>query len=209
MRPTGRTDQRRVRRRTSRAASALAVVSLVLLVACKEPSKAAPTTTTISAATTVPSTTTSSSTVAVDPKAEITAQYKRYWEARFEANQAPPNPDLPSLAEYATGQQLDRVRAETRDNLDQGLAFRRAQTSVARSSVKLLEVGETEATLQECVVDDGVVYRYASGEVVNADVSTQSIEATMRMVDGVWKLAAAYRLQRWEGVKGCALSAQF
>jgi hypothetical protein len=190
------------------ALSALVGLSL-LLAGCKD----SPTPTAAPTTTTKPTVTTSSNptptTVAADPTTDIVARYKMYWLVRFEANQAPPNPDLPTLAEYATGQQLDKVRAETRDNLQHGLALRHAQTSVARSSVKVLHFTDTEATLQECVVDDGVVYRYASGEVVNADVATQSVEATMQKVDGVWKLAAAYRLQRWEGVKGCALSSGF
>lgn len=158
--------------------------------------------------TTLPATTTT--TAARDPVAdEIIGRYKQYWKARFEANQAPPNPDAPGLKEYATGQQLDQVVAETRSNLEANLAVRRAENSVARSSVKMVKVEDDSAVLQECAVDDDVVYRYSTGEVVNTAVATHNVEATMRKVDGAWRLASARLVQRWEGVAGCAVSGDF
>src|SRR5437764_15466780 len=79
---------------------------------------------------------------------------------------------------------MESVVSETRRNLDQGLALRRPENSVGRSSVKLVRVDGDVATLQECVVDDGVVYRYATNEVVNATVATHSVEATTRRAAG-------------------------
>ncbi len=98
---------------------------------------------------------------------------------------------------------------ETRGNLADRLALRRPEGAPVRSSVKVVKVAGDEATVQECVVDDDVVYRYTTGEVVNAAVATNSVEGTMRRVGGVWKLAAARLIQRWEGVAGCALSSDF
>jgi len=183
-------------------------LALVSLAGCNDSGKptAAPTSTTRSVPTTGTSTT---SSVTEGPAAEIVARYKMFWQVRFEANQPPPNPDLPGLADYATGQQLDKVRTETRDNLQQGLAVRHGPSSGARSSVKVLDVAGDEATVQECVVDDGVRYRFSSGEVVDDSVSTHSVRATMERVDGAWKLAAARLLQEWKGVAGCALSKDF
>lgn len=153
---------------------------------------------------------TTTTTAAQDPVAtEIVGRYKQFWEARFAANQAPPNPDAAGLKEYATGRQLEQVVTETRHNLEGNLALRRAEKRVGRSSVKVVKVEADTATLQECVVDDDVVYRYQTGEVVNAAVATQNVEATMKKVDGVWRLAAARMVQRWEGVAGCALSEDF
>lgn len=165
-----------------------------------------PTTSTTGSAVTTQATTTTPG----DPAAaEIVARYKQFWQARFTANQVPPNPDLPALKEYATGQQLDQVIKETRGNLQNSLAFRRPGGTPPRSSVKVVNVNGDEVTVQECVVDDDVVYRYTTGEVVNATVATNSVEATMRRVGGVWKLAGARLIQRWEGVAGCALSSGF
>ncbi len=191
---------------TRAAPLAFLVFSLLLLAACSDsPDTIAGSTSTTSGAgisTGSPGTTPST----LDANTEIVSRYQKFWEARFNANQAPPNPDLPALAEYATGEQLDQVKAESRTNLRQGLAIRRASDPVRRSSVKVIRVADDEATLQECAVDDDVVYQYRTGEVMNADVATHNVEATMRRVDGVWKLASARLLQRWEGVAGCALS---
>lgn len=186
----------------------------LILVACGGDAKpgdvAAPSSTTSPVATssssTIPPSTNPTTSTTVDPAAEIVARYKQFWQVRFQANQPPPNPDLASLAEYATGPQLDQVRAETRKNLQEKTAVRHAANPTSRSSVKVIERGADEARLQECVVDDDVIFRYSTGEVLNSGVATHSVEATMRRVDGVWKLASARLLQRWEGVAGCALS---
>ena len=134
------------------------------------------------------------------------ARYLAFWEARFQANQPPPNPDLPGLREYATGKQLDNVIDETRRNLEGGLAVRHPERSVARSTVRVVEIKGDAATLQECAVDDGIIYRFQTGEIVNSSVATHSVSATMQRTDGAWKLADTKLLQRWEGVAGCALA---
>ena len=139
---------------------------------------------------------------------EIQARYIAYWDARFAANQAPPNPDFPGLADHATGDQLAAVVEETRRNLDEGLALRAREEPSATRTVRVVSVSGDEATVQECVVDDGIVYRFRSGEVVDDMVATHSVEGSMRRVDGVWKLARARLVQRWEGVAGCALAPQ-
>ena len=163
------------------------------------------TTSTLSNAVTT-NTSTTSTPAADTVEQEIADRYAAYWQARFEANQNPPNPDHPGLREYATGEQLDNVVEETRRNLDEGRALRKPENSVARSSVRVVKVTGDEATLQECVVDDGVVYRFRTGEVVNDTVATHSVEASMRRVDGVWRVATTRLLQRWEGIAGCALA---
>ncbi|MBW3642409.1 MAG: hypothetical protein KY447_05790 [Actinobacteria bacterium] len=196
------------RRKARRAAALLVAVFVPLAVApCSSDGDTDPITVPTSTTSTALSETTTS--VHSPAAAEIIDRYKEFWLARLEANQPPPNPDAPRLREYATGQQLDQVIEETRRNLAQGLALRRPDGGAGRSSVRLVKLEEDVAVLQECVVDDGVVYRYATGEVVNAAVATHSVEATMRKVGGRWKLASARLVQRWEGVAGCALSGDF
>jgi hypothetical protein len=51
------------------------------------------------------------------------------------------------------------------------------------------------------------VYRLATGEVVDGNVATHSVEGSLRFVDGHWKVSSTRLLQRWEGVAGCALAA--
>ena len=63
--------------------------------------------------------------------------------------------------------------------------------------------------LQDCATNDGIVYRVATGQVIDDSVVTRSVSATMRRVDGTWKLAEARVLQEWKGVAGCALSGEF
>lgn len=152
---------------------------------------------------------TTTSTAPPAPEVEIVDRYQEFWEARFRANQPPPNPDDPALAEHATGLQLENVVDETRQNLDEGLALRRPEGGVRRSRVNVISVDGDEADLQECFVDDGVVYRPATGEVVNDAVATHNVRATMQRIGGVWKLATTQLIQRWEGVAGCALAENF
>lgn len=190
-------------------ASAVAAVALGL-VACDngDPSDALPTTTTERRSTASSSTTTASATDTTAPQngdeQQVIDQYLGFWEARFAANQEPVNPDHPSLREYATGAQLDNVIEETRRRRDEGLAFRWPEDSVHAHDVTVAESSPTEVILQDCSVNDGIIYRVATGEVVDDDVVTQNIRATMQLVEGVWKLARATLVQEWEGVAGCA-----
>lgn len=157
-----------------------------------------------------PSTTTTSAetTAATSEQSELERQiierYETFWEARFEANQAPPDPDDPGLAEYATGQQLDNVVAETQGRLDDGLAFRATANSVTDHRVRVISLAATTAELQDCFVNDGIVYRVDSDEVVDDRVVTRSVSASMTFVDGAWKLEMATVIQEWRGVAGCA-----
>ena len=148
-------------------------------------------------------------TAASDPvEQEITARYTAFWDARFEANENPVNPDHPGLREYATGAQLDNVLRETTRNRDEGLAFRRPANSVYERRVRVVRVEAAAGTavLQDCVTNDGIVYRVASGEVIDDSVGTRSLEAQMRLVDGEWRLESTRVLQEWEGVAGCAVA---
>ena len=63
-----------------------------------------------------------------------------------------------------------------------------------------------DSTGLDCSINDTIVYRVATGEVVDDSTVTRSVSATMRKVDGVWKLASTSEIQKWEGVAGCALS---
>ena len=166
---------------------------------------AAPTTTTERRSTASSSATSTTESHSEAPTEQVVVnRYLAFWQARLEANQAPVNPDHLSLAEYATGEQLENVIAETRRRRDEGLAVRRPAKAVGKHDVRIVNEGTDEVTLQDCSINDGVIYRVDSGEVVNDDVVTQSIRATMRFVDGKWKLERASLVQEWPGVAGCA-----
>lgn len=137
---------------------------------------------------------------------EVVDRYLGFWDARFAANEAPPDPGDPALAEFATGPQLDNVVAETRQRLDDGLALRAAQPSQTSHDVTVVSRTAERVELQDCFVNDGIVYRPATGEVIDEEVVTRSVSADMVLVDGVWKLERASVIQQWEGVAGCALA---
>lgn len=194
------------------AAGALALAVLVAASACSGDSEGAiptPSTqrrsaTTSTTAVSASSTTTTAGATSVEQ--EITSRYLAFWDARFEANQATPNPDHPGLREYATGAQLENVLAETTRNRDQGIAFRRPEPSVYKRRVRVVAIEGDTARLQDCVTNDGVVYRIATGEVIDDSVGTRSLEAVMRRVEGRWRLESTRVIQEWEGVAGCALA---
>lgn len=105
------------------APRALLGFALLLLAGCSDRGDtiAVPTSTTspAPASTSAPAATSTTQ----DAATEIVARYQKFWEARFDANQPPPNPDSSALAEYATGQQLDQVKSETRTNLRRASQF--------------------------------------------------------------------------------------
>jgi hypothetical protein len=137
---------------------------------------------------------------------QIASRYVAFWEARFAANQNPPNPDDPRLAEYASGEQLQNVVSETRARRDDGLALRAPDPSVTSHNVQVISVEGESAELQDCFVNDGVLYNAATGEIVDDSVVTRSVSAVLVIEGGVWKLARASVIQEWEGVAGCALT---
>ncbi|HAS13126.1 MAG TPA: hypothetical protein DCS55_21840 [Acidimicrobiaceae bacterium] len=141
-----------------------------------------------------------------DVAALVTARYLEFWDARFEANTDPVDPDSATLRDLATGDQLVNVVAETQQRQDAGLALRAADDPVKERRIRLVDVQGDTATIQDCATNDDVVYRVATDEVLDDSVVTRNISATMRLVDGQWRLAAAQELQKWEGVAGCALS---
>lgn len=207
------------RRRSRGRLIALALALSLLAVACSDDdttasstttdpdrsSSSTTSTTTSSTTTTEPATTSATSAPgAQTTEEEIVAAYIGYWNARFEANSGTPNPNDPALREFATGAQLDAVIAETQANLDQGLAFRRADNPANVQRVEVVDVDGDQAVVQECVVSDGVIIRRDTGEVVNDEVATHNVRGELTRVDGVWRVSAAQLVQRWDGVAGCA-----
>ena len=186
-------------------AALLALVLAIAGVACSgdDDDAAVPDGTTTTTSSTAPTSTTAKPASIED---EVTARYLAYWDARLAANEegAPESDD--ELRDLATGAQLEQVLEETVRNREEGIAFRRPESSVAEHRVSIIEIADDVARLHDCSVNDGIVYRVATGEVIDDSVGTNSVEATMRLVDGVWKLEAARLLQQWDGMAGCALA---
>lgn len=213
-------NPRSERRRSRRLMSAWALVALasISLAACSAgggddaPTSIASSTTTTSSTTssTVATSTSSTTSSTTDPAASeeqaILDRYLLFWEVRFEANSEPVDPSDPRLADLATGAQLDNVIAETQRRADNGLALRRPDESVTERRPRIVSVDQDVATIQDCAINDSIVYRIDTGEVVDDSIVTRSVSATMRRIDGTWRLEGAQELQKWEGVAGCALA---
>jgi hypothetical protein len=166
----------------------------------------APTTSTTDSSSPTTTSAVPDSTVADPLHQEIINRYIAYWDARFAANSGTPDPADPALAEYATGEQLDAVIAETQANLDQGLALRPAAEPHNFRRVNVVSIDGDLAVVQECFVDDAVVYRRSNGETVNDGVATHNVRGELRRADEVWRVSHTRLAQRWEGVDGCALA---
>jgi hypothetical protein len=137
---------------------------------------------------------------------EVIDRYLGYWAARFEANSGVPDPAHPGLAEFATGAQLEAVVSETQSNLEGGLAYRQREDPAAIQRVEVVSIEGDAAVVQECFVDDGLVVRQGSGEVVDDDVTTHNVRGDLvREPGGPWRVSAVRAIQVWEGVAGCAL----
>lgn len=216
MRPTPKADRRR---RVSRLG--VAIVAVLLVAGCSgdddalpDPPSTSDSVSTTSATTTTTdgggTTSTTDSTPATepgDPEAGVVLdRYLQFWEARFEANNDPVNPDDPRLTALAADAQLMNVTDETKRRAADGLALRRADKSLTERRPTIVSINGDEATIQDCAVNDDVLYRVATGEVVDDSVVTRSVSATMRRIGGEWKLVSSREVQKWEGVSGCALS---
>lgn len=130
---------------------------------------------------------------------------RAFFTARAEANAAPtPNPEFGPLGEAATGDALASVRDETAKRRDQGQAMRPATPSQAQIRVGAVSVTGASATVAACSIDDGVIFDVASGRVVNDAVVTHNYRITLQRDAEVWQVALVERMQRWEGVAGCA-----
>ena len=143
-----------------------------------------------------------SSTSSSDVNADVTKAYLAYWDMYFRVND-PPNPDDPQITELTTGPALPALLDIIHTNASQGLVFRLPANGVGKHTVKVLSVDGTTATLQDCSVDDGQVIRASSGEVVNGDVVTKLINATLTNDSGQWKVSQYDFVQRTPGVAEC------
>lgn len=152
-----------------------------------------------------PSTSTPSTEEGMSPlEEEIVSRYLGFWRARATANSGTPNPADPALADFATGEQLAAVIAETQVNLERGVSYREADDPVGFQRVQVLSVEGDHAVVQECFVDDGLVVSTESGQVVDADVTTQNARGELVREGGQWRVSRVQVIQMWEGVAGCA-----
>jgi hypothetical protein len=145
------------------------------------------------------------------PKTEaekVEEAYRNYWAANFKAG-AIPDPSDPSLAAYATGQQLQAAVSDLEKLRRDGVATRTVAGSVARRQVTVSSVSGDRARLQDCAVDDSILVRADTGkpafDYTGSPAATTLFSADLVKEHGAWKVEALRRDRRWEGIAGCAI----
>ncbi len=159
------------------------------------------TTTTEPAPTTTGPTTTT--TTPPTPEEEVEAAYLDIVESYFRRLENP-NPDDPTIAENHTGASLEVTRTRNEEALRSGQIDRFPSGSPPVPEILEVQLqGATLAVIEICLVDDVQVIERASGTVVNDEVATSLIEATLVLEESQWKVSEQNRLQRWPDAEGC------
>ncbi len=129
--------------------------------------------------------------------------YLASWEA-WDAATNPPDPEFPALAETNTGPALQAAVDQITAWKASGRAAYDPPNTISEHRAEVVRVGDREATVRDCSIDDGLVVIAATGEVVNDQVETALFEASMVIEDERWKVQSLNVLESWEGVAGCA-----
>jgi hypothetical protein len=180
---------------------AAAVVSLSVASACDGHGRRAATTTTRPRATT-----STGSTTTLDPKqaqqAAVVAAYQEFWKVWLEAND-PPNPDYPKLSEVAAQDELTTVKQAIASKVSNGLATRLPDNPKWNHAVQGVSITPPQALVIDCEVDDSQVLRPATGEIVDAEVETSSLLASLTEIEGRWRVTSIRVQGRWPGATAC------
>jgi hypothetical protein len=152
---------------------------------------------------------------------EVVEAYRGYWHAYYLARdpcgptpvgtppQCPTNPDAAVLAQYATGARLDALRANL-DVRSDTVSFI-PPDGVYRHDIADVTLNEVGAVITACSVDDAVVLSAATGEVVNDEVFTTRMQATLTQESDHWFVTGESMavLEEWSGDEGEQCLADF
>ena len=155
-----------------------------------------------------PSTTASTAPTAItmsraEIEQEVLDAYLASWEA-WDAATDPADPDHPGLGQTNTGPALEAAVDQITAWKASGRVARDPQNSISEHRAEVVSVGDAEAMVRDCSIDDGQVVIAATGEVVNDLVETNLFEASMVVEDGRWKVHSLTVVNTWEGVAECA-----
>jgi hypothetical protein len=157
-------------------------------------------------------------------EAAVNDAYQAAMDARIQSAEGPaPDQDLPALEDTHTDPKLEEWVSDLQGLINQGLAVRYPDGSeleildtevtfswwvdddgASAADVDTDEVGD-KATVVACLLDDGETFDVETGEVTaGGGLYTISETATLRKIDGEWKLAELHEDRQWEGRDGCA-----
>jgi hypothetical protein len=162
---------------------------------------------TTGATTTAPPKTTTTVTTATPEQADE-AELRRIamtWDQIEDRLVMHPNPSDPALARYLAGDMLGSLTKIQQDLVRQHQAARPATPDRAMFRIDAVKVTGDQGTLEECAVNDGVLYDTQSGKVIDDSVATIQLRTKAERVGGSWKLNNRTELHEWEGIAGCAL----
>jgi hypothetical protein len=134
------------------------------------------------------------------------AAFLDYYEAFFTAAAEPVNPQLPELQRLMTGDQRRIVTRNLEDMRARGHATRLPPDSHRRQDPRVVTLradGSVEVT--SCEVDDSIVYEVDTGAVINDDVVTNVIAATLVNERGQWKITFSERTKTSPGIVECVI----
>ena len=156
---------------------------------------------------TTPSTTTAPTTTldeATRKEEAAQAAFLAYYDAFFEAAAEPVNPELPRLQELMTGDQQRIVTRNLEAMRTNGQATRLPANSQRRQDPRIVELqADGSVHVTSCEIDDSVVYDVNTGAVVNDDVVTNTISATLVEEAGQWKIVFSERTDTAPGMVAC------
>lgn len=152
--------------------------------------------------------TTSAPTTTLDEERQKEEAAKKafldYYEAFFMAAAEPVNPQLPELQRLMTGDQQRIVTRNLEDMRANGQATRLRPNSQRRHDPRVVELrADGSVEVISCEIDDSVVYQVDSGAIVNDDVVTNVISATLVEDRGRWKVAFSERTKTSPGIVEC------
>lgn len=155
-----------------------------------------------------PTTEAPATTTTVDPQAQALADaeaaYLAYEEASNVAAADPVDPQHPDLQALITGDQRLHSNSELGGFLADGEAARSAAPSQYSVEIQAASAqSDGSVLLHVCRVDDSVVYKVATGEIVNDEVVTKTIDARMVNEDGAWKVFSTTVVARTPGAASC------
>lgn len=135
-----------------------------------------------------------------DPTEAILEAHQGFWDTWLAAND-PPDPDHPGLRRYYTGAAYEHAVASIRKNKEEGLHLELPSESLWKHTVLSVEVsdGETSAVLHDCAIDDGLIVRTATGDVLNDDVVTVIYVTELTRSDDTWRVVRNASTSRTEG----------
>jgi hypothetical protein len=138
-------------------------------------------------------------------EAQIRAVIDTFWAQRLAASN-PPNPDYAPFLAVLSGTQRQRevTDLQKRQALDEGV--RLPPNSKSRHTTLSVTVNGSNATAEECVVDDSVVFQLSDGKVVNDQVATSRVQTLLVHGPSGWTIDDGKEFDYIQGAVPCGLS---